>query len=191
MHKTLSAALLASALYAAPTLAQDAPIIYQPNPDSPIGKRNAKAPAETAQFEFVIGDWDAEITWVQGNGEPLTYKAKWHNHWVVDGHVVMQEWRGPYLTGTELRAWDTQKQKWIGQNVYVNGVWQRTTAEFKDGKMRVIIEGSTDARGPFLNRETYDDIQPNSFRMYSEVSYDGGKTWETGSYSMTVTRTPE
>lgn len=190
MIKFLSAAAMVLGTLTVSGEAQDAPIIYQPNPDSPIGERNTKAPAATAEFEFVIGDWDVEITWMQGNGQPLNYKAKWHNHWVVDGHVVMQEWRGPYLTGTELRAWDTQQKKWIGQNVYVNGIWRRTTAELKDGEMHVIIEGNSDQRGPFLNRETYTDIKKDSFRMYSERSYDAGKTWEAGRYSMTVTRTP-
>mgnify|MGYP000394341577 CR=1 FL=1 len=186
----LSIAVITAALGSWTAAAQDRPIIYQPNPDSPIEARNPKAPAETAEFEFVIGDWNAEITWTPPTGDPVTYMAKWHNHWVVDGHVVMQEWRGPFLTGTELRAYDTQKKQWTGQNVYVNGVWRSTTAKFEDGKMKVFIE-SEDKRGPFLNRETYDEIKDNSFKMYSDRSYDEGKTWETGRYSMVVTRAKE
>jgi len=83
-------------------IAEDAPIRYQPSPDSPIGERNTNAPEEVAQFEFLIGDWDVEITWHPPQGEPNTYKARWHNHWINDGFDVMQEWRGPYITGTEL-----------------------------------------------------------------------------------------
>jgi len=171
--------------------AQDRPIIYQPNPDSPIGARNPKAPMETAEFEFVIGDWDVAITWTPPNGKPFTYKAKWHNHWVVDGHIVMQEWRGPYMSGTEIRAYDTKQKKWIGQNVYTDGVWHRTNATLKDGKMVVIIEDVKDERGPYMNRETYHAITEDSFKMYSDRSYDSGKTWETGRYSMIATRANE
>lgn len=170
-------------------VAQEKPIIYQPTPDSPIGKRNVKGPAALAEFDFVIGDWDVVITWTPPNAEPLTYKAKWHNHWIVDGLVVMQEWRGPYLTGTEIRSWDRRQKKWTGRNVYVNGIWHETTAEFKDGKMIVIIENAEDRNGPFKNRETYHEITDDSFKMYSDRSYDGGQTWETGRYSMVVTRT--
>jgi len=187
---------LAAAVCAVVTLAsgesasgQDAPILYQPNPDSPIGTRNKNGPPELAEFDFVIGDWDAVITWTPPGAEVVTYKAKWHNHWVVDGLVVMQEWRGPYLTGTEIRSWDRRQKKWTGRNVYVNGIWHETTAEFKDGKMIVIIEDAEDRNGPFKNRETYHEITENSFKMYSDRSDDGGKTWTKGRYSMVVTRT--
>lgn len=166
------------------------PIKYQPEPDSPIGERNAAAPAGLAQFDFVIGDWDTSITWQAPGQAPLTYNAKWHNHWVVDGQVVMQEWRGPFLTGAELRAFNPETGTWTGQNVYPGNPvpWHKTTAEFKDGKMVVVIEGNSNQRGPFLNRETYFDIAPDSFRMKSDVSYDGGKTWEKGSYEMVCRR---
>jgi len=177
-----------SAAFSGEVAAQERPILYQPNPDSPIETRNPKAPPETAEFDFVIGDWDAVITWAPPGGKPLTYSAKWHNHWIVDGFVVMQEWRGPFLTGTEIRSWDRRQKKWTGRNVYVNGVWHETTAKFEDDKMVVIIEDAEDKNGPFKNRETYDEITENSFKMHSDRSYDGGKTWEKGRYSMVVTR---
>ncbi len=166
------------------------PIIYQPDPDSPTGERNSKAASQLSEFDFVIGDWDAEITWQAAGRPPLTDTAHWHNHWVVNGQVVMQEWRGPYITGAELRAYDPNLGKWTGRNVYPGGPepWHNTTAEFVDGKMVVIIEGVKDERGAYLNRETYYEIAADSFKMKSDRSYDGGKTWEKGAYQMTCTR---
>ncbi len=189
-----AAAFLVQAFVVSGAQAQEAapPIIYQPDPDSPVGARNPKAAPGLGEFDFVVGDWDAEITW-QAAGQPaLTYKARWHNHWVVNGQVVMQEWRGPYITGAELRAYDASSGKWIGQNIYPGGPdpWHKTSAEFKDDRMVVIIEGVKDKRGPFLNRETYFDIEAGSFRMKSDRSYDGGKTWEKGAYEMICTRRP-
>ena len=166
------------------------PIIYQPEPDSPLGQRNEKASPQLSEFDFVIGDWDAAITWQAPGRPPLNYVAHWHNHWVVNGLVVMQEWRGPYLTGAELRSFDPKLGKWTGQIIYPGGPvpWHKTSAEFVDGTMQVTIEGAIDERGVHLNRETYYDISANSFKMKSDRSYDGGKTWEEGSYSMTCTR---
>lgn len=166
------------------------PIRYQPDPDSPIGERNPSAPAGLGEFDFVIGDWNATITWRAQGQEPLTYEAKWHNHWVVDGQVVMQEWRGPFITGAELRAFKAETGTWVGQNVYPGSAepWHKTTAEFKDGRMEVVIEGNSDERGSFLNRETYFDIGRDTFRMKSDRSYDDGKTWEHGAYEMICRR---
>lgn len=166
------------------------PIIYQPNPDSPVGERNLKGAPQLGEFDFVIGDWDAAITWQAPGQPPLNYVAHWHNHWVINGLVVMQEWRGRYITGAELRAYDPKLGEWTGQNIYPGSPvpWHKTSAKFKDGKMVVVIEGNADERGAYLNRETYYDIADDSFKMKSDRSYDGGKTWEKGAYRMTCTR---
>ncbi|WP_339747785.1 hypothetical protein [uncultured Maricaulis sp.] len=192
--KTLFAAaslLSVLALGAAPALAQNTmpPIQYQPDPDSPIGTRNPAGPAQLAEFDFVIGDWDVSITFTPPNGQAFTYDARWHNHWILDGLAVMQEWRGPYATGAEFRGYNLREGHWEGYNIYPtlpNG-WRPTTALRSDEAMVVTIEG-IDAEGPMLNRETYTDITADSFRMYSEISRDEGVSWETGRYSMMVVR---
>ena len=164
------------------------PILYQPNPDSPIESRNPKAAKELDQFQFLIGDWNATITWQPQGGKPMTYSAKWHNHWIIDGHAVMQEWRGPYLTGTEIRYYNPKTKQWTGKNLYVNGDWKDTVAEWKEDKMVVTILNAEDKSGKFLNRETYFDIKVDSFKMKSDRSYDGGESWVQGAYFMHVVR---
>lgn len=173
-------------------MAEDAPtIIYQPDPDSPIGARNPDGPAELAQYDFLIGDWDVEITWYFRGKEPAKNKAKWHNHWIVNGNVVMLEWRGTQFTGTELRAWHPGKKIWEGVNIYPDfgGGMNEVSSEFIDGKMYVTIPVKG-PNGPFISRETYYDIEADSYKMKSEHSFDEGETWERGLYEMTVVRTP-
>ena len=168
--------------------AEQPAIRYQPDPDSPIGERNASAPQEVAQFEFVIGDWDVEITWYPPQGEPSTYRAKWHNHWINDGFDVMQEWRGPYITGTEFRHFEPALGHWVGKNLYAGRNWVDTTARAEGDNMVVIIEASNPRDGAFLNRETYFEITDNRWRMKSERSFDNGETWIKGQYEMIATR---
>ncbi len=166
------------------------PILYQPTIDSPIGAPNPKGPKELEQYAFLIGDWDAQITWIPANGEPVTYAAKWHNVWAINGMAIVQEWRGPYLTGQELRFYNPRAGHWVGSNVYPgNGRIKAVTAVRTEDTMVVKIEPSKNKRGPFINRETYFNIAENAFEMKSEQSYDDGKTWEKGNYSMVVSRT--
>ncbi|MEZ6023238.1 MAG: hypothetical protein R3C16_07485 [Hyphomonadaceae bacterium] len=179
---------LAVAPAAAQTQPATPPIIYQPDPDSPIGARNPRGAPGLAQFDFVIGDWDADITFRPPGRDPLNYRGRWHNSWIVDGFVVMQEWRGPYATGAELRHYDPQTDTWSGFNVYVGQPFRTTTARREGDTMIVLIEGNADQRGPFINRETYSDITENSFHLRSELSYDGGATWERGRYELVATR---
>lgn len=172
-------------------LAQAPEIIYQPDPDSPIGERNPNGPPELAQFDFLIGDWDVDMTWYFDGDTPTKSYAKWHNHWVVNGTVVMLEWRGPRFTGTEFRQWDSAQGRWVGVNIYPDfgAAMPRVTAEKVGDTMQVSIP-TEGPNGSYINRETYYDIGPDSYRMKSEISTDGGKSWKRGQYEMVVTRSP-
>ncbi|MBI1199069.1 MAG: hypothetical protein GC203_14515 [Phenylobacterium sp.] len=177
----------AAALISTHGFAQTPPIQFQPHPDSPIGARNPKAPAELKQLEFLIGDWRVAIVLHQPGGD-LAYEARWHNSWIVNGSAVMQEWRGPYATGAELRSYDPDKGRWVGRNFYTGpNSWTESEGAFADGEF-VIDTPSQGPDGAFLNRERYFDIQPNSFRMVARRSRDGGKTWSEPTYEMVCTR---
>ncbi|MBT5073382.1 MAG: hypothetical protein HOJ34_02925 [Kordiimonadaceae bacterium] len=189
MTFTVLTSLLHSISYAQEI--RDDPILYQPVSDSPILERNPALSGEGEAFDFLIGDWDVVITWHPEDGSIDTYRAKWHNHWVVDGRVVMQEWRGPTLTGSEFRFYDIKSKSWSGRNIYAEGAWRETKAKSEGDTMVVTIFGKNQARGDFLNRETYFNITKNTFEMKSDVSLDDAKTWKRGDYSMTVTRTIE
>ena len=139
----LSTVLLASASSAQPPAIQ-----YNPEYDGPIGSRNPNAPSQTAQFDFVIGDWDVDMRFRPPGQDEQRYRARWHNFWAVNGYVVAQEWRGPYATGLELRRFNPQSGQWEGRNTYsFNTSWAETTATWIDGEMVVRIAGGSDARG--------------------------------------------
>jgi len=176
------------AVGATQVMAQDTPALYQPDPDSPIGERNENAPPELAMYDFVIGDWDATVTFTKPDGSEVKGKARWHNIWIGNGYVVMQEWRSPYTVGSEFRSYDAEKKKWLGQNIYFNSDWRATEIEFNDGNMIVFNPHAKDKNGPFINRETYYDISENSFKIKSDRSYDGGKTWQPGIYAIAAIR---
>jgi hypothetical protein len=170
-------------LFNAAAGAQD--ILYQPEPDSPIGTRNPAAPEGTSQYDFLIGDWEVDVTLRRNGQSPLEYRAKWHNHWIADGYMVMQEWRGPYSTGVELRSYDPAEDLWHGRNIYVPspGTWYENTARLTGSDMIVTTVRTTADGEESITREIYFDISNAGFRIRSEVSLDGGVTWSAGRYS--------
>lgn len=171
------------------TAQDDGEIIYQPTPDSPLGKRNPNGPAELAQYEFLIGDWDVDMTWYLDGKTATKSFAKWHNHWIINGNAVMLEWRGPQYTGAEIRQWDPQQGKWVGVNIYPDfGADMVPVVSEKVGDTMTVKMDLATPEGNMINRETYYDITPNSFKMKSEHSSDDGQTWTRGMYEMTVTR---
>jgi len=165
-------------------------ILYRPEPDSPIGERNADSPPGTGQYGFLIGDWEVDVTLNRPGQDALRYTARWHNHWIANGYIVMQEWRGPYTTGIELRSYDASQDLWHGRNLYVPtpGTWYENTARLSGEEMVVTTRRSDPAAGESITREIYFDIGDTAFRIRTELSTDGGNTWTEGRYSATCRR---
>ncbi len=146
--------------------------------------------AELAQFDFLAGDWDVTVTMPRAGSQPLVYHAKWHNHWIANGYVMMQEWRGPYATGTELRSFNPVTHKWDGHNLYVPepGTWYENEAELVGGDMVVTRHTKTPDGTPLINREVYHAISADRFEIRTEASLDEGVSWRPGRYSLVATR---
>lgn len=183
-----TAVALALAFCGKAAIAQD--LRNQPAPDSPILARNPAGPPELAQYDFLAGDWDVTVTIPQAGGKPLVYQARWHNHWVANGHVMMQEWREPDATGIELRSFNPLTKKWDGRNLYVPtpGTWYENEAQLVGGNMVVTGRANAPDGAPIINREIYHGIEPDRFAIRTEVSVDGGTSWKPGRYSLVATR---
>jgi len=183
--------LLLTPLFSTPVQSQQIPAIqFQPEVDSPIGKRNPNAPEELSQFDFLIGDWNIEIDFRQPDGAIQTYPAIWHNHWMVNGILLAQEWRGPFATGVEFKRYNKQKGMWEGRQTYnFKPGWSTSIAVKEEDKMIVTHGESTDQAGRvFILRETYHDMTENSFKMFAQRSYDNGKTWSEWAFKMVCNR---
>lgn len=171
-------------------VAQTQQIQFQPAEDSPILAHNPAGPAELAQFDFVAGDWDVTVTMLRAGNPPLVYQARWHNHWIANGYVMMQEWRGPFATGVELRSYNPGTRRWDGRNLYVPdpGTWYTNEAEQVGSDMIVTSHQTSPDGAPLVNREIYHATGPDRFQIRTEVSRDAGVSWTPGPYSIVATR---
>jgi len=171
------------------------PAAGQQTPKAAAPAAPTRAPADQAskaesQYDFLMGDWDVAVTVRRQQGADLEYRAKWHNYWLAERQVLMQEWTEPGSKGFELRSYSRQDKKWHGRNIYVPdpGEWYDNTAELVAGEMIV----TTRRKGPdgreTISREIYHDIGPDHFSIRTEVSSDGGKSWQPGGYRARMTR---
>ena len=97
----------------------------------------------------------------------------------------MQEWRGPYSTGIEIRSYDAADDSWHGRNIYFPAPanWYENTARLIDDEM-IVTTHRTDGNGnDTITREIYFDISESAFSIRTELSQDGGVTWKPGRYS--------
>ncbi len=175
----LPVVMMLSFLLASQVLAADSQV---------FGNYHPKAPAEIAQYDFMKGQWDLTVTHFRPDGTETKNKATFTGKWIVEGFVFQQDFKSAYIAGSEFRAWDPTNKKWVGHNIYAGSLWRDVEAEFIDGKMIVLISAWNARLGSFLNRETYSEIEKDSFVVRSERSFDEGKTWERGAYAIEASR---
>ena len=158
------------------------------------------APAEAAQFAFLIGQWELNVhPAASGLAQKIHGVPKLVGIWkawrAFDGFGVEDEMRitdesgNPKALSHAMRYYDAAAQRWSTTSLDVyRGVFTTSTALWRDGTMTVNSRG-TDAEGkPYLSRARYTDITPTGFRFRQDRSTDNGVTWQEGVLSIEAKR---
>lgn len=191
--KSFFLALLLPPLAIAPVFAKSANRISQKdaqamNHAKEYGNPNPKAPPELSQFAFIIGKWRCDVRLKGEDGTWQPYQATWVGRYILDGHVIADEYRMTNQTGElivhgmNFRSYSVEKKTWVMR-------WLSATSSFwlelgpeKLGGVRVTSKTITfnfiDTFAPeALTRVTFSNISERNFTWSGERSLDQGKTW--------------
>jgi len=175
-----AAALVASVAAAAPC-------------DGDYGKLNAEAPPQTAQYAFLVGKWGCKTRFMDAEGRPVEGRATWTGYYILDGWAIQDDWvalraDGTESHGTNIRSFNPQTGKWDNRWLPAGSLqWKYFQAE-KVGDTMVMTGEGTDARGPFIDRNTFYEISADGWRWRKDRSYDGGTSWIEGVGYIEATR---
>ena len=161
------------------------------------GERNAEAPSELSLFSFFVGTWKGGGRTRLPDGKYAQYDdgVTWIGRYVLDGmaiadevHIVNPEGK-PYL-GITLRQFDAKHASWIIEflNVTVSFVRRQVnprsgSVSVKDGTITIISED-----GESRIRENYRVADEDHFSYSTELSRDGGRSWDPPAFEMTLVR---
>ena len=147
------------------------PIEYEPNPAFPYGRLNPQAPPETAQFAFMIGEFDCvdEIINPQ-DGKWIKFPAIWNAKYFLNGHGIQDQYWSPQFSTSNIRIFDAKEKKWkvtfFRMPGYNSGIW----SGIKEDNNLVMRQG-TNEKG---TRLTFSNITKAGFEWVGE-SMSGGK----------------
>lgn len=158
------------------------------------------APAEAAQFDFLIGQWELEVKPKVGGLAAMIHGAPrlvgtWKAWRAFDGFGVDDELRivdasgNPSSLTHAMRIYDRNAGHWkvTAVDVYRSRVTS-ATAQWQDGEMRLEGRG-VDAEGkPYVTRTRYHDIGPDRFTLEQDRSTDDGQSWDEGVLVIEATR---
>jgi hypothetical protein len=135
--------------------------------------RPCEALPEHQQFDFWVGAWNVEDTKGNAVGKNVIERLE-------QGCMLMENWTGLQGgTGKSINFFDATSHKWRQTWVSSTGNVNEYQGELKDGAMR--FEGKLSGRGGnagALLRLTFFPLGPDKVRQFSEISTDGGKTWQ-------------
>ncbi len=151
-----------------------------------FGKLNPEAPPETAQFAFMVGEWDCKTRFMKPDGSGYGEgRAKWTAYFILDGWALQDEWisslpNGGKAHGTNIRSFNPETRQWDNRWLSSGNLqWKYFSAE-KVGDTMVMTGEGRDGRGPFVDRNVFYEITADHWKWRKDRSWDGGKTWIEG-----------
>jgi len=149
-----------------------APIEYEASPAYPFGRLNPKAPPETKQFSFLIGEFDCEDRiYSSRNKKWFKMNTVRKAEYVLNGHVIQDKNWTPLSNTSNMRAYDPKTKQWYVtyfKTPYSSAVWKGGMK----GKSIVLIQ----ARGKTTSRLSFFDIEKDRYSWKAENVTDGKTT---------------
>jgi hypothetical protein len=142
-------------------------------------------------YQFLPGDWNAEVRTYDGDGTRHVGSAEIHAAWVLEGRAIQDVWMIPRLSertanvpqlpvagnwyGTTLRVYDPAQDAW--RIFWIDPATQRFVTQ-TGRRSAEGVEQLGQYEDGSMSRWTFGDITERSFHWQGARSADGGKTWK-------------
>lgn len=146
----------------------DLPESFAPSAQHPFGRLNPDAPEETAQFAFMVGEFDRVDRHLQPDGSWRETRSEWNASFEMNGYAILDQSRN-YETGmvtSNMRIFDKSKGKWVITWFKMPG-YASVVAEGEKIGDEIIMQ-----RGDLTNGERY---------VFHDIADDGYK-WKLERY---------
>lgn len=159
------------------------------------GEKNLQAPDQLNLFSFLIGRWKGTGETRLEDGSHVQFELTWIGRYILNGMAIADEIHSlapdgkPYL-GISIRHFDTKNGSWIIEYLNVSNSFLRRQVNPQSGTVSVdagtVVVISNDAQTNI--RERYRMVDQNRFTYTTDMSKDGGRSWDGVLVEMTMTR---
>jgi Protein of unknown function (DUF1579) len=159
------------------------------------GQRNAQAPSQLNLFSFLVGKWRGTGKTKLADGSSAQFELTWIGRYILNGMAIADEFHSlapdgsPYL-GISIRHFDAKHHSWIIEYLNVSNSFLRRQVNPQSGSVCLdagtIVVISEDAQTRI--RENYRVADHNHFTYSTDMSHDGGRSWDPVSIDMTLER---
>lgn len=151
-----------------------------------FGRLNSEAPPETAQFAFLIGEWECKVRSMKPDRTFGESTGSWTGRYILDGWAIQDDWVAPrpdgaMFHGTNIRSWNPETGQWDNRWLASGSLqWKYFSAEKVDETMVMTGGEGEGPRGKFVDRNVFYEIGTDSWKWRKDRSWDGGENWVEG-----------
>ena len=136
--------------------------------------------AHAGDFDYLLGDWAFTATSKEwGKGQGYWSAVRLAEGQLLDEYRLVDDKGETFYVTTTLRAYNATLDKWelVGMD-RGNGLQDVGTAVRTGGEVRIEQKFGVMSANPVVRRIRYYNIAPDRFSWVSDLSKDGGRTWE-------------
>lgn len=136
--------------------------------------------AHAGDFDYLLGDWEFTATSKEwGKGQGYWSAVRLAEGQLLDEYRLVGDNGETFYVTTTLRAYNATLDKWelVGMD-RGNGLQDVGTAERIGGEVRIEQKFGVMSDNPVVRRIRYYNIAQDRFSWVSDLSKDGGRTWE-------------
>ena len=148
-------------------------------------------PPESAQCDFLLGDWDVQGYFTAKNGQQVPFDANFitqstHAGWALQADMRISFGGQQIFHGTSYLAYNKRLAKWVSKYFW-SGANEWVDCEGTFSEEKLVLQCAPDPQGK-LTRTTYYDISANKISFAADISEDDGQTWREKDTHYTLTR---
>jgi hypothetical protein len=142
-----------------------------------------------------VGKWRGTGKTKLADGSSAQFELTWIGRYILNGMAIADEFHSlapdgsPYL-GISIRHFDSKHDSWVIEYLNVSNSFLRRQVNPQSGSVSVdthtIVVISEDAQTRI--RENYRVADQNHFTYSTDMSHDGGRSWDPVSIEMTMER---
>lgn len=140
---------------------------------------------ESAEFDFLIGDWTAHQEFTFPNGQTAKWPSNGSGVYVLNGNAVMEHnWYEvdsslPEAATTIVRLYNRVERRW--ECLYLTNRFNSMLyfGGRKEGDKIILTFFNSDNSKPSFSYFTFYDIEKDKFSWFAQSSTDRGKTFST------------
>ena len=136
--------------------------------------------AHAGDFDYLLGDWQFTATSKEwGKGQGYWSAVRLAEGQILDEYRLVGDKGETFYVTTTLRAYNATLDRWelVGMD-RGNGLQDVGTATKTGGEVRIEQKFGVMTSNPVVRRIRYYNIAPGRFSWASDLSKDGGRTWE-------------